>query len=57
METNASQEEWWKDLEPFGEKEDFDDQREGGQHLFCLHCNHLQHCNNVVLKLRCHATK
>jgi len=37
-----SQEECLKDWEQFGEKEGKDDQMEGGQCLFCSHCNCLQ---------------
>jgi len=40
-EETISQEEWWKDWEKYGDKEDKDDWRAGGQYLFCPHCNYL----------------
>jgi len=40
-EETISQEEWWKDWEQHGDKEDKCDQREGGQCSFCPHCEHL----------------
>jgi len=47
-EETISQEEWWKDWEQHCDKEDKEDQREGGQCSFCPHCKCLQHCNKII---------